>query len=793
MSELPPPGGAHPVLGNRWTTLLLNVIVLVLILLALFLPPVSLGRRPTPSSSPTIESRIWSAADPDGAELTVVAVELPDDKEVALELTSVPRADLLAGDVDEAYQVVVQAVPSYLAMKSPLYEIRFEGTVPSAATMYIPIPNDAEPWHTLDVYGWSGDRWYWLDGLVREAQDDILVRMESLPEAVAVMQTQQRELVLSAPLPAGQALSGEQLDILAEVYPYGGLVAEDGSILTEPSVSPSAVSGVRVMPSIRNWADGGRVWLGRVDRIVNDEKLRKSHVNTLRQFVVRGGYDGVDIDYRDLVPESRAAFGQFVDELAQALHPLGKLVSVRVSLPVAIAPKQWDTGSYDWPALSPAVDVLRVPMPVDPRIFAPDGRGDAFLDWAVDEADRYKLQFAFTSLAVEQAEDTLRTLSYTQALALLSRVEAASLPKAVASGEEVFLELPVLRRSSGLLYDETLHTWWFVSLDERDQERVVWLNNAEGLFLRAALAASYHLRGITVEGLMDDDNDPNLWAAVSALGSEAEPPVAKRFSLQWQTAGPDGLTVVDAPLVAESAFYTWRAPSTGGAYEIAVAVAQDDQPIVMGEPLMVSVGGAVAIITPTPAQSPVPTPTPQFTPAPTGSPRTPTPTPTPTPTRVAPTATPTPTTTPTSTPRPTRIPPTVTPTFTPAYTPTPELLEPPVLFEPESGAGFSKEVRLKWTWYRQLEDDEKFAVRWAPTSGQEVGDWWVSEVGIIGGGGAIYAVEGGYLFEVNMGLGPYPGGEAYWSVAVFGETLTEKWQISQWSEGRQIFRGVPPK
>jgi hypothetical protein len=116
-----------------------------------------------------------------------------------------------------------------------------------------------------------------------------------------------------------------------------------------------------------------------------------------------------------------------------------------------------------------------------------------------------------------------------------------------------------------------------------------------------------------------------------------------------------------------------------------------------------------------------------------------------------------------------------------------------VLFEPESGAGFSKEVRLKWTWYRRLEDDEKFAVRWSPTSGQVVGDWWVSEVGIIGGGGAIYAVEGGYRFEVNMGLGPYPGGEAYWSVAVFGETLTEKWQISQWSEGRQIFRGVPPK
>ena len=794
MSELPSPGILHSVLKSRWATPLLNLILLALAVGSLFLPPISLGKQPTPAPSTATGSQVWSAADPDGTELTILAVGLPDDASLALELTSVPWADLLAGTAGEILQPIVQALPSYLSMKSPLYQIHVRGATPTAATLRIPIPNDAEPLHTLDVYGWSGDHWYWIDGHVGEAKDDILIRLNFLPEAVAVMQTQGMDLVLSAPLPASQSLSEEQLNTMTEVHPDGGLVAEDGSILAKPSLSPLAAPGVRVMPTIHNWTDTLKVWRGSVDRIVNDEDLRQAHVNALSQFVAQGGYDGVDIDYRDLMAESRAAFSQFVADLAQKLHPQGKLVSVRVSLPTAITPDQWDTGPYDWPALSRAVDVLRAPMPVDPRAYRPDGQAHAFLDWAVGEADRYKLQLVFLPLAVEQAGNAITTLSYAEALALLTQLDTVSVPETVVSGDEVPLELPVLRRSSGLLYDEALHTWWFTYLDERHHERAVWLNNAEGLVSRAALAASYHLRGITIEGLTKPGNDPNLWATAYALSSASEPPVAGRFSLQWQTAGPSGSTVVETSLAAENAAYTWTAPSTGGTYQIAMVVAQDDQPVVTNEPLPVLVVTSVAMLTPTPTHPPTsvpPTATPTPTPTPTSAPPTAAPTPTLTPTQIPPTATPT--AEPTATPQPTRVPATATPTFTPAPTPTPTMPPGPALLEPESGAYFDKEVRLKWIWHRRLEDYEKFAVQWEPTSGQDVGDWWVSEAGIIGGGGAIQLVEGGYLFEVNFGLGPYPGGEAHWRVAVFGETLSEKWQISQWSEKRQIFHGQRPR
>ena len=115
------------------------------------------------------------------------------------------------------------------------------------------------------------------------------------------------------------------------------------------------------------------------------------------------------------------------------------------------------------------------------------------------------------------------------------------------------------------------------------------------------------------------------------------------------------------------------------------------------------------------------------------------------------------------------------------------------MFEPESGAYFTRLVRLKWTWDRALESHERFSIQWLLPCEQQVDDLWVSEGEIIGSGGNIYPVADGYRFEVNVSLEPYPGGEAHWRVAVFGETPSEKYQISQWSEKRLIFNSSPPQ
>ena len=253
-------------LQHRWAGWALNLIVLALIVIALFLPPLSLGKHLASGPGTAIGGKVWTVTDPDGTELTILPVGLPKDAKLSAELSSVPRAELEAGTADEDYQPLIDALPSYLTMKSPLYEIRVGGATPKVATLRIPIPNDAEPLRTLDVYGWSGEHWYRLDNRVREESDDILVQLDHLPEAAAVVQTQGQDLVLGASVPLDQPLSQKQLETLVEIYPLGGIVAQDGTILIEPSLSRFFAPDVRVMPSIRNWTEDGKALRGWEER-----------------------------------------------------------------------------------------------------------------------------------------------------------------------------------------------------------------------------------------------------------------------------------------------------------------------------------------------------------------------------------------------------------------------------------------------------------------------------------------------------------------------------------------------
>jgi hypothetical protein len=124
------------------------------------------------------------------------------------------------------------------------------------------------------------------------------------------------------------------------------------------------------------------------------------------------------------------------------------------------------------------------------------------------------------------------------------------------------------------------------------------------------------------------------------------------------------------------------------------------------------------------------------------------------------------------------------------------------LLEPEPGARFADDVRFKWYWYRRLGANEKFALRLESIGSPDQFEWWVTEEGLVnsGGdiypmaaqtivsGGASYPVPDGYRFEINAGVGPIPPGSALWSITVVGETPERKWQISERSEERPIFK-----
>jgi hypothetical protein len=131
---------------------------------------------------------------------------------------------------------------------------------------------------------------------------------------------------------------------------------------------------------------------------------------------------------------------------------------------------------------------------------------------------------------------------------------------------------------------------------------------------------------------------------------------------------------------------------------------------------------------------------------------------------------------PTPTPRPTR---------TPKPTRAPRVPR-PILLEPDNRAKFKDRVRFKFSWYRELEPNERVSLYlWASGVGQ-VSDWWASEADILNGGGAIHVEPDRVVYEINSGVGRFSARVVYWKVAIFYDTPEEKRQVSPWSRHRVI-------
>jgi hypothetical protein len=199
-------------LESRWAgRILVFAVIPALFIASLVLPPVALPERFLSAGYTTFTEAGGSIVDPDGTQLTVPPGVVVGKAQ--LRFSSLPRADFLTGTVGD--QNIAQAIPTYLDMKSPLYTISARGEAPKEITLSIPIPNDAEPLSSLDVYAWTGREWQWVPKVLFLEDDVVESTLTFVPGAVAVMQTSPLVPSVSAPLEAGAVLPAEAREILS--------------------------------------------------------------------------------------------------------------------------------------------------------------------------------------------------------------------------------------------------------------------------------------------------------------------------------------------------------------------------------------------------------------------------------------------------------------------------------------------------------------------------------------------------------------------------------------------------
>ncbi len=594
---------------KRLGRVLTFVVIPILLIAALLLPPFSIAQRIRDMGATQVPLEGGVIADPDGTQVIFPPGALVEP--VRAEISSVPRVDFLSGSAGRDLKPAAEAIPSErLVAKSPFYQLTLRGATPSASTWVVPIPNDSEPYETLDIYSWerATQQWQWLPHKIIGEDDIIESSAPAVPLSVMVMQTNPQPALASVDLAEARSLTSDGRNALAEVHPTGLQLAADGTITGAIDATFDDLgSSFAVIPVVRNY-EGPIVRTDLFNNMLVDANLRATHIDALVNLAVGNLYKGVDIDYKGLDRNLRGEYLQFLNELADKLRAQGKTLSVRVEPASQTAEDRFDTGAYDWPAIGMIADTVKVPAPVDPRAYVTGGQFDALLRYAVGNIDRFKLRILFGGQSTELAGNYLLPKKFEDALQpLMGRI--ASDTSVVEPGKPLNLALVSTRPTSGLVYDPNIGTYVYRYRDDQGNDRTVWLENAASLNHKLETLQKYNVQGITLETLPGDGLDTDLWPLMRNFQQGALQDIKSNFLVEWTIKDANGQTVSEVLPLATAAL-SIAAPGQPGALSVE-AVLKD-----RGQVLARVNSDAVAVAT----YTPTPTPTPEFTPTPSPSP-----------------------------------------------------------------------------------------------------------------------------------------------------------------------------
>ena len=543
----------------------------VLIIVALMLPPVSLLQRLGIIGYVTINAENNTASHSDGLTLTVNPATF--DGRLRVRLDSVPREDLLMGNAGSALKDAVAALPAYLKVKSPLYQIQTRGDTGQPVTIDVLMPNNAEPWETLDLYTWTGESWEWVGSELHTEMaehEHISAQVTDVPDNLVVVQAEAITTTVSTFLEPGDDLASAA-GLLDEVNPTGLLLGTSGDFVGDPNslLQPVEGDGYAVMPTLRNWVPGASANLGLLSDLLTMPEISKAHIANIVQLCVERGFAGVDVDYRGVTLEARDEYSEFIGALASALHAEGLRLTVVVKSPTPTN-GGWDTGGYDWAAIGSAADAVKVPFPVDPAAYVEMGEAQRLLDWATAQVSRHKLHMLVSSLSVELSSAQIDHISLERALAPFGEVIALDDVTQVEPGSQV--KFGFSGRLLSITPQAASGTYRLEYEADDGGIHSVWLGTATNLTVKLGWARRYHLGGVAVSDMLASGNSAGIVDAVAGYRSGSVPPAAPGLDVVW-TISSAGVAVGQQVSPLTDPGYTWMVAVTTGTYTVNATVA----------------------------------------------------------------------------------------------------------------------------------------------------------------------------------------------------------------------------
>lgn len=255
-------------------------------------------------------------------------------------------------------------------------------------------------------------------------------------------------------------------------------------------------AGLRVVPSIANAGFDRGVVLA----AIGDPDSRARHVAQLVQLVEENGFDGLDVDYENLLAEDRESFTLFIEELAAALHANSRILSIAVHAKTSDAGTWGGPAAQDWARLGAAADEFKI-MTYDYHWSTSEAGPIAPLEW-VDAV----LTYAATVVPPEKTWLGVHFYGYDWGGSAAEGLEWQQVVKRGAEG------------AADIQRDQPGEAWFTYG----EGRHAVYFTDAQALAERLAFVTARYpgIAGIAIWRLGGED--PQNWAVIS----------------QWQAATP---------------------------------------------------------------------------------------------------------------------------------------------------------------------------------------------------------------------------------------------------------------
>ncbi|NLK72931.1 MAG: spore gernimation protein, partial [Clostridiales bacterium] len=268
--------------------------------------------------------------------------------------------------------------------------------------------------------------------------------------------------------------------------PFAYLIKEDGTlqgIKDVPAIEASKEAGVVPMMAITNFTVTS---LGEnlASVVLNNPQLVERLIDEVLTIMEAKGYEGLNIDFENVLPADREAYNRFLERTVARLHPRGYFVST------ALAPKVSgeQTGllyeAHDYPAHGRIVDFV-ILMTYEwgfrkgpPRAISPMNEIRRVLDYAVSVIPRDKIYLGFQIYARDWT------------LPFVPGQEAETF-----SPQEAILR--AVQYGAVIQYDTVAESPFYRYTDAQGRRHEVWFEDARSAQAKFDAVKEYNLKGIS--------------------------------------------------------------------------------------------------------------------------------------------------------------------------------------------------------------------------------------------------------------------------------------------------------